>query len=290
LEVHRFLGRHADAVGIAQELVQLYDRSGQHSGSLSRAAERLTHGEPLCRVVCVRDDDEFELEDVQNVADGRYEFHFRRNRIALQKSAVLVEQGNALASNAQYAEALDKYREASDVDPYDPDPVYQSGCCLLDLGSYRQAKEAFEEVERLAPGWFRCRSDAWIADGLVAGTVSEEQYRLLRLLEDGQPSPKQALKKVQQGIERSPDFAPFYLVLGNLRRHRNENEQAIAAYRKGLELVAEPDLETRLICALAAALPPEQPERRSLLQRAIGLKGNLVAIATVRLMALQDEG
>ncbi len=44
--------------------------------------------------------------------------------------------------------------------PHDPDPPYQSGMRLLELGAYTKARESFEEVERVAPGWFRSRTVA----------------------------------------------------------------------------------------------------------------------------------
>jgi hypothetical protein len=39
--------------------------------------------------------------------------------------------------------------------------------CLLELGADDQARKTFEEVERLAAGWFRCRSDLWLARSLA---------------------------------------------------------------------------------------------------------------------------
>ena len=60
-----------------------------------------------------------------------------------------VENLRRTAGN-ELAEALERYQEASEVDPYDPDPVYQSGMCLLEMGAYAKSREAFEEGDRLA--------------------------------------------------------------------------------------------------------------------------------------------
>jgi hypothetical protein len=90
----------------------------------------------------------------------------------------------------------------------------------------------------------------------------------------------------RKAVEMYPGFAPFYLALGDLHRNRNETDRAIAAYRKGLELVDEPDLESRLLCALAGILPQESPERIRLIERAVSLKGSLVAQATARLLRI----
>ena len=247
----------------------------------------MRRGEPLCRVVCVRDGAELELGELSNFAEGRYEFQFRRNRLQLQKAVTLVQQGNELASPGKLADALEKYQDATETDPHDPDPVYQSGVCLLEMGAYGRAREAFEEVERLAPGWFHCRSARWLAASLEDGNVSDEEFRVLRALEDGGLPPEQAIQIAKQAVKKYPSFAAFFLILGDLHRNRDDRAQAIACYRKGLELVGEPDLESRLLCALAGLLPKESTERCELLGRAVSLKGSLVAQAAAALLNFQ---
>jgi hypothetical protein len=63
-----------------------------------------------------------------------------------------------------------------------------------------------------------------------------------------------------------------------------DREAAIRSYRAGLERVAEPDLESRVLCNLAGILPDGSPERQELIDRAFGLEGGLVAKATARLV------
>jgi tetratricopeptide (TPR) repeat protein len=284
LEVYRYQGNAAESVRIGKELANLMDQQRLDSKRLKKRLEVIRQGEPLCRVVCVRDEVELELDEISNVAAGHYEFQFVRNRLPLQKATALVEQGNGLASSGKVADALEKYHEASDIDPHDPDPVYQSSVCLLEMGAYAKAREALEEVERLAPGWYRCRSDRWLAARLEDGSVTDEELRVLRALEDGGLPPQQAIQIAKQAVERHPTFAPLYLILGDLHRNRNDHAQAISSYRKGLELVAEPDLESRLLCALAGLLPKESSERHELVKRAASLEGSLVAKATAALM------
>ena len=283
LEAHCHLDDR-QAIATAEKLLDVKQANGLPNEDVEKRLASLRKGEPLCRVVCVRDGQELELDEITDIGEGSYQFQFRRNRLPLQKTTTLTGQGNELASSGQYSNALEKYHEAGEVDPHDPDPVYQSGMCLLELGTYAKAREAFEEVERLAPGWFRCRSDCWIADGLDNGTISNEEFLLVRTLDDGGLDAAQATSLARQGIERFPEFAPLYLFLGD--RCGNETE-AIESYRKGLELVEEPDLESRLLCALAGRLPVEAPERRELVERAVNLEGSLVALATAKLMGLQ---
>ena len=134
-------------------------------------------------------------------------------------------------------------------------------------------------VERLAPGWFRCRFDRWLAEKLDTGEVSDTEFRLVRLLEDGRLPPDQAKPIAFKAVADYPQFAPFYLFLGDIHRDLGDKVNAVARYRKGLELVSEPDLETRLLCALAGTLPEESPERQEFVKRTINLKGSLVAKA-----------
>ena len=261
LEVFRYVGDSSAAIAFGEESIELLAQHKKDAAHVMKSVQRLRQGEPLCRVVCVRDSREWELDELSDITDGKYEFQFRRNRLSLQKSTRLVARGNELASNGQLADALEKYQEAMEVDSYDPDPLYQSGTCLLELGAYGKAREAFEDVERIAPGWFRCRSDIWLAESLENGTVSDEEFRLLRALEDGGLNASESMQIARQAIERYPDFAPFRLALGDLQRDENDRDAAIASYRVGLELVKEPDLESRLLCALAGALSKEPSER-----------------------------
>ena len=283
LEAHCYLD-DGNAVGTAEELLDVKHRNGLSADDVEKRIRLLKQGEPLCRVICVRDGKELELDGITNIGEGRYLFQFRRNRLSLRKTTTLTGRGNQLASAGKYADALEQYHEASETDPHDPDPVYQSGMCLIELGAYGKAREAFEEVERLAPGWFRCRSDRWLADGLEKGTISSEEFLLLRTLDDGGLLPSQAESLAKQGVERFPDFAPLYLFLGDFSTTEGE---AVAAYRKGLELVDELDLQSRLLCALAGRLPAGDPERKQLVSQAVSLQGSLVAKASAKLMGLQ---
>jgi tetratricopeptide (TPR) repeat protein len=287
LEVYRYLDDVKAAVSTGAKLVGLYEQHGKEAGHLKKQVERIRDGEPLCRIVCVKDDHEWELDEMSSIAEGQYDFQFRRNRLSLQKSTILVQQGNTLASSGQYADALEKYDEAMEVDPHDPNPVYQSGMCLLELGAYTKAREAFEQVERLAPAWFRCRTDLWLAESLENGTVSDEEFRLLRLLEDGGLSPDEAVRIAEKAVQNYPEFAPFYLALGDCQRDVGETDKAVASYRAGLDCAAEPDVESRLLCALAGRLPEGSPERPALIERALSLNGSLVAQATAKLMGMQ---
>lgn len=287
LELHRYLGNKADAIHTGEELVRISANQGVNCDRLLKRLELMRRGEPLCRVVCIRDGKEFELDEISGLGDGRYPFQFCRNRLQLQRAVELVRQGKELASSGRLADALEIFQAAADTDPHDPDPVFQTAVCLLEMGAFAKAREAFEEVERLAPGWYRCRTDCWLAASLEEGAVSDEEFRVMRALEDGGLPWEKAMELAKQAVRKFPHFAPLYLILGDLHRDRNDSPQALSCYRKGLDYVAEPDLESRLLCAAAGLLPKESAERADLVQRALSVKGSLVAQATAALLGLQ---
>lgn len=280
LEAHRYLGKLEEAVGFGEDVIALAVKHGLDCGPIRKQVRLMRQGEPLCRVVFAADNGkEFELAEFIPKSEGHYQFLFRRNRLSLQMATVLVRHGNELASSGKLADAIEKYQAAMEVDPYDPDPVYQTGMCLMEMGLYAKARESYDEVERLAPGWFRCRFDRWLAEKLDLGEVSDNEFRTLRILEDGGLPPEQSKPIAIQAVAKYPQFAPFQLFLGDIHHNLGDNDEAIACYRKGLELVSEPDLESRLLCALAGTLPVDSPEKKVLVQRAVSLKGSLVASA-----------
>lgn len=287
LEAHRYLGDSKQAVSTAEKLLKLQSQLGHDTNEIEKRIQLLQQNEPLCRIVCVHDGNTYEMVEITSIKEGRFGFQFVRNRMALQMASTIVQQGNELATNGQLADALEKYQQASEVDPYNPDPLYQSGMCLLELGAFAQAKNTFEEVEQLAPGWFRCRSDIWLAEALDKGTVTVEEFQLLRALDDGGLNPNEALAIAKKAIDTYPGFAAFHLILGDLLSRSGNTNDAIDCYRAGLKLTPEPDLESRLLCSLAGALPKDAPERSALIERALSLKGNLTAQATARLIGLQ---
>jgi len=284
IEAYRYLGKVEDAIRACEVAIEIAERRGSESDSLRRMLRLLASGEPLCRVVVISEGKEFEVDEFNHIGGGTIELHFRRNRLAIPAAEELVRQGNELASEGKLADALEKFQAARELDPYDPDPDYQSGVCLMDLGAFSQAKKHFEEVERLAPGWFRSRFDRWLAGAIEEGLASDDEYRALRLLDDGGLPADRAKPIVLEALQRHPEFAPFRLVLGDLYRKEDKIGEALNCYRAGLALAKEPDLESRLLCAAAAVLPNDSSERRQFIERARSIPGSLVAKAMATLI------
>jgi tetratricopeptide (TPR) repeat protein len=89
MEAHRYLGNVPEAASTGEELVGLYKQQGIDSGPLSKRVRMIRSGEPSCRIICVREGEESELDEISGLSDGRYEFQFRRNRLSLQKATTL---------------------------------------------------------------------------------------------------------------------------------------------------------------------------------------------------------
>ena len=160
----------------------------------------------------------------------------------------------------------------------------------MDMGMYAQARDTFEEVDRLAPGWFQCRTGKWIANEIEEGRVAGEQYLMLRLLQDGRDGfgQEELIGMAEKAVEKFGDFAPFHAELGNILQQNDQPEKAIEVFLNGIEAAKEPDVESRLLVALAGLLPAESPERKSLIERAASLEGSLMAEATIAILRSMD--
>ena len=55
------------------------------------------------------------------------------------------------------------------------------------------AAEAYRRTEALAPGWYHCRTDGWLAEQIAGGRVPESAFDLLVLLESLPAAQKRAI-------------------------------------------------------------------------------------------------
>jgi tetratricopeptide (TPR) repeat protein len=281
---HRYRGEKEKAADCAARAGTVMSSHGHEDDGrrFQRRAKRLRAGEPLNRIVVHVGGQVLELEEVTHVGDRQYKLVFERNRIKLHLASGLCKTAVQMAQRGERDQALKWSRKASQVDPHDPDPWYQGGVCLLELTRYAEAGQSFRTVEELAPGWFHCRTDAWIADQLLTGGMDHEDFQALRLLEDGGLPAARRVSIAEAAIQKNTELAPLWLVKGDsLAKCRRESE-AHSAYRLGLKCAKEPDVKTRLLFALSTVCPDDD-ERIQLLNEAIQLNGNLVAAASARL-------
>ncbi|HUT88444.1 MAG TPA: tetratricopeptide repeat protein [Thermoguttaceae bacterium] len=290
VEVHRYLGQTDRAADYALQLAEFHDQAGdaEQAAHYRKWASQIRAGEPLNRVVVQTETDTQELDEFTCQADGHYKFLFVRNRPTLALATSLTAKACELASAGSHADAMELFAEAMEVDPYDPDPPYQVGMCLLEMGCYEEARKHFLETERLAPGWFHCRTDAWLAGQLAEGAIAHEAFLLHRQLEDGGLEPGEIVSLCESVLPALEDFGPVWLAYGNALSLVDRKEEAERALRSGLACTDEPDLRSRLLSSLAVLLP-EGPERRELFRQAMSINGNFIAAAMARVVAISQD-
>jgi tetratricopeptide (TPR) repeat protein len=286
-ELNRYLGRGAAAARYASELATLLALAGREADArrLQRRAEIARDGEPRNRVIATLDNgDAVELDEVHVL--GRVRFSFQRDRIALRRASALVEEGEKLGAGGQLEAALAKFREAAQLDPQFAHARYQEGFTLCVLRRYEEAVAAYSACEELAPGWFHCRADLWVAKQLAAGKIEHATFEALRELEDGPGTPEAKLLLAETALARAPQVPGLYLELGRQLARLNRTEDARAALREGLARDPDIDIRTRLLVQLAI-LEDDKAERTKLFEEAVRVDGNLVASATAKLALRQ---
>jgi tetratricopeptide (TPR) repeat protein len=287
-EVHRYLGQPGPAADYAGRLADVLDQRGRRDDAARyrKQAAIVRAGEPLNRVVAIRDGRRYELDEAPAIAEGKVQVAFERNRGTLRPAEVLTERGKELAGTGSFDDALAAFRDAASADRFDPDCHYQAGLTLLHLQRPVEAVESYEATEERAPGWYHCRADLWLAQQMTLGKVDHATFLAVHVLEDGPQSPAEKVRIAEQAVARAPDLAVLHLARGKNLARLGRSADAQAAYREGLARSPEPDVKTRLLVELGSVL--DNPGKQTaMLEEARALNGNLVAAAMATL-ALQS--
>jgi tetratricopeptide (TPR) repeat protein len=284
-EIHRYRGASQRAADAAEELAERLGEQGQKAEAeqYTRQAQLVRQGEPLNRVIVNVDGRRRELDEVLAGTPGQVQFAFVRNRVTLRPAEALTKQGEKQAGQGRFEAALGLFEQAAQADHFDPQCHYQAGLTLLYLQRYAEAQREYLTTEELAPGWFHCRSSAWLARQLLQGAVSHETFQCWHVLEEGPLSPAQKSNLVEKALRQAPNLALLHQIHGKCLRAVGLNPAAEKAYRRGLELAEEPDIKTRLLVDLGAMVG-DRMEKRVLLQEAVALNGNLLSAAMARVV------
>jgi hypothetical protein len=151
----------------------------------------------------------------------------------------------------------------------------------MHLKRYEEARARYDRTEALAPGWYQCRTDRWLAAQLAAGKLDHSILDTVALAEDASRPPADVIAAVRRALKQHP-VAPLFLLEAKARAEQGQKEEAERAARAGLACAEEADVRTRLLVRLATLV--EDPERGHLLEEATALEGNLVAAAMARVM------
>ena len=290
-EAHRYLGQGAEAANVATEYAAALERRGQSERARRqrKIADIVRRGEPLNRVVAELGGVTFELDELPSRIEGGLRFIFCRNRIALVRTEAMVERGRELGQKGRFEEALALFKEARRLDPHAPEPRYDGALTLLHLQRASEAVAWYDEAEALAPGWYHCRADRWLAAGIAAGEISHQAFMLLRMLESPDVSAEERVQLARRGSSDAAGVPEFQLHLGRLLASLGREDEAREALAAGLRQAEEPDIRSRLLVESAAWVPPSA-ERDRRLHEAMEPGGNLVAAAMARVMLFTETG
>ena len=290
---HTYLGDQPSAANCYDERVTLWDERGLKDEATRdrKQAAMLRAGLPKCRVVLCKDGTFFEQDDFVLSPDeqnARVEYHYWRERPDIPNCRMLIERGVALAHNREFSDALEIFEKARQVDPYDPEPLFQSAMCLIELGALGQAREYFDEVERLAPAWVGTRTLRWLVDQAEQGQLPSDAPSICLALESLGALPREQEQACRAALERFGDLAFIWLQLAQALRDLERRDEMQQALRSGLACAEEPDIESQLLIQLATTLPVGSPERSRAISRIFAIDGNLMAQASARWMQVID--
>jgi tetratricopeptide (TPR) repeat protein len=287
-EIERYRGQAETAAELADRLGDMLDASDPRRARRYRErARRLRSGEPLLRVVVVPHGSTIavELDQLHELGEepSRMEFAFERNRVTLAAAVHAAQRGREAAERGELEQALLLFDRATAIDDYDPDPHYQAGMCLAELGRFEEARQRWLGVETRAPGWYRVSEDLALVDEIIADELDANVLATVRELEDGVRSPRAKIALAKSALERLGDVARIHHALGKAHFAVEELDEARVAWLRALETAKDPGVETRALTDLGAtAVDPAQGHR--FLHRAVDLAGDLVAAAQARVM------
>jgi tetratricopeptide (TPR) repeat protein len=283
-EIHRYRGDREKAATAAEEMATILDRQGhpERASQYRRQAALVRAGEPLCRAVAELNGARCEVDEVIAGRAGTVRFVLERNRVTLRPAAMRVEEGMALAQNGRFADALTLFLEAAAVDAFAPEPHYHAGLSLIYLERYSEATTYLTACAARAPGWLLVEPALWFAQQLAAHTVAHETFVAWHALEEGPLTAEMKSALVERTLQQAPRLALLHLLHGKILKARH-SPAAEPALRRALDLAETPDVRTRAMVELAGVVATIA-ERNNLLSRVVELNGDLLAVATARVV------
>ncbi len=179
--------------------------------------------------------------------------------------------GAYLTHHEREDEARELLEEAARLDGNNPMIYLELGSVYLGLGMGQEALSAFDEGLRLDPRDEYLRDLRAVADGVVAGTVTEEVFTPFRLgLDTLTVDPEAALEHFDEVIAAAPDFHLAHLNRGIGLAAVARNVEAETAVRRAIEL--EPRYpESHAALAVVLLSEERNDEAEASLQQALAL-------------------
>ena len=135
-----------------------------------------------------------------------------------------LKAGNNFTTAGQYAEAVEEYEAALELDPDNVDVMTNLGVAYYQLGQPSMAVDMYNKAIAIAP------EDADIRSNLAASYV--QQYE-----PDGTTEPlDMALEQYQKAVELEPDLPEAHYGLGAVYMLLGQTESAITSFERFQEL------------------------------------------------------
>ena len=135
-----------------------------------------------------------------------------------------LKQGNEFSQNGQFAEAVDEYKKALDLEPENVDALTNLGVAYYNLGRLDDAIDQYSKAIDIAP------NDADIHSNLAAAYVQEHQ------LTDSSDSLNDGLAEYEKATDLNPDLPEAHFGLGVVYALLGRVDDAIQAFERFQEL------------------------------------------------------
>lgn len=211
---------------------------------------RYPQGEPLLRQVVIIGTHRFELDQQIPFEVGQpADVVFERNRETLGAARAWTTRGEELGGQGELERAIECFAKAAAIDPHDPQCRYLEAFTEMLCDRPARALPLYDEVERLAPGWFHASTWQSLARRQLAGEITHDAVKLVDLLEDGGLAPAELLEAASRAILRWPRMPELHLYRGYALADLGRD--AKPAWLAGLEVAdAVPSTKSRLLLAL----------------------------------------
>ena len=131
-----------------------------------------------------------------------------------------LKAGNNFTTAGQYAEAVEEYEAALELDPDNVDVMTNLGVAYYQLGQPSMAIDMYNKAMEIAP------EDADIRSNLAASYV--QQYE-----PEGTTEPlEMALEQYQKAVELEPDLPEAHYGLGAVYMLLGQTDEAIASFEQ----------------------------------------------------------
>lgn len=135
-----------------------------------------------------------------------------------------LKAGNAFTKNGHYAEAVEEYEAALELDPENVDVMSNLGVAYYQLGQPSMAIDMYNRALAIAP------EDAGIYSNLAAAYVQLYEP-------DGTTEPlEMAREQYQKAVEIAPDLAEGHYGLGVVHALLGQIDEAVAAFERFQEV------------------------------------------------------